>query len=139
MGIAVVTGGATGIGFATVAQLIEAGWRVAFFSQTRERVEAAAVNLRARFPVCNTHADTVDPRDQDGLGRFFPNVHERWGAVSALVCNAGYSPKGPNGQPLAVSNIPLAQWDHVIRVNLTGAFAVRGIYPLRQDVHEFSP
>ncbi|RUX13750.1 SDR family NAD(P)-dependent oxidoreductase [Mesorhizobium sp. M2A.F.Ca.ET.037.01.1.1] len=122
MGVAVVTGGATGIGFATVAHLIDAGWRGAFFSQTRERVEAAAVDLRARFPAWNIHADTVDLRDERGVCRFFANVRERWGTVSALVCNAGYSPKGPNDQRVALGHMPLAKWDDVIRVNLTGAF-----------------
>jgi 3-oxoacyl-[acyl-carrier protein] reductase len=121
-GVAVVTGGATGIGFATVAQLIEAGWRVAFFSQTGERVEAAAADLHTRFPQSEIHAETVDLRDEDGIRRFFANVRARWGTVSALVCNAGYSPKGPGGQRTPLGDLPFAEWEDVIRVNLTGAF-----------------
>jgi 3-oxoacyl-[acyl-carrier protein] reductase len=47
-------------------------------------------------------------------------VTRQWQAPSALVCNAGFSPKGPAGRvPLA--EIDLAEWNDVLAVNLTGA------------------
>lgn len=119
--VAVVTGGSSGIGLATVACLIAEGWRVAFFSHQPDRVAEAEDSLRRRFPRSALLGDAVDLRDDGAVRGFFARVATAWGTADALVCNAGISPKGPDGTRLPVAEIDPAQWADVLDVNLTGA------------------
>lgn len=119
--VAVVTGGSSGIGLATVEALLAEGWRVALFSHQRDRVADAEAALRTRFPGCGLVADAVDLRDDGAVGAFFDRVAAEWGAADALVCNAGVSPKGPSGARTPLADIDPAEWADVLDVNLTGA------------------
>lgn len=117
--VAVVTGGSTGIGLAVVETLQAAGYRVAFFSQHADHVEAAREELVRRFPAAELLAEAVDIRDAAALRAFFDQVTASWAVPDALVCNAAISPKSPSGRrPLA--EIETAQWSDVLAVNLTG-------------------
>lgn len=132
-GVAVVTGGATGIGLASVDALLDAGWKVAFFSQTAERVQHAVAQLTARHPASTVHGAAVDLRDEAAVTDFFDHVRALWGSIEALVCNAGQSPKGPGGKRRPTGEIPLEEWEDVLRVNLTGAFlCCRQVLPAMQ-------
>lgn len=118
--VAVVTGGSSGIGYATVQALLDAGWRVAFFSQNAARVEQAANDLAKQHSHDDIRADVVDLRDAPATRRFIATVARELGRIDALVCNAGYSPKGPHGRvPLA--DVDIDEWQDVLRINLTGA------------------
>lgn len=121
-GVAVVSGGASGIGLATVRRLLEAGWRVGFFSQHEEKVAAARKQLLAEFGAhAPLFAKAADLRDPDAIAHFFSDLRRHCGPVTALVANAGYSPKGVDGR-IGLAEIPLREWEGVLRVNLTGAF-----------------
>ncbi|MDX0481922.1 SDR family oxidoreductase [Sinorhizobium medicae] len=118
--IAVVTGGTTGIGLTCAEHLLASGHRVALFSQQPARVEEARKSLSGKFGVDNVLAEIVDLRQPEALVRFFEKVSTTWGSPAVLVCNAGFSPKH-GGQRLAFDAIPLAEWNDVLAVNLTGA------------------
>jgi 3-oxoacyl-[acyl-carrier protein] reductase len=118
--VAVVTGGSSGIGLAIVRELLAGGYRVAFFSQQEARVNTVREDLSAEFGAATIFASTVDLRSIGDVRGFFADVTQRWQAPAALVCNAGFSPKRPNGRaPLA--EVDLAEWNDVLAVNLTGA------------------
>lgn len=118
--VAVVSGGSSGIGLASVEALLEAGWAVALFSQQPPHVDRARETLQTRFGAGNVLAGTLDLRDAAAVSIFFDKVASVFGRVDALVCNAGFSPKRPEGRaPLA--EIPLDEWNEVLSVNLTGA------------------
>lgn len=119
--VAVVSGGSTGIGLACVRQLLSAGWDVAFFSQNAGRTRAAERILRddSGFEG-QLLAGVADLRDHASVRAFFGEVRTELGPIAGLVCNAGYSPKGPGGRvPLA--EIDLDEWNEVIAINQTGA------------------
>lgn len=118
--VAIVTGGSTGIGLSTVATLLDAGYRVAFFSHNAQHLHQAEQELRASHPPSNILADCVDVRSQEAVDRFFSRVQDRWQVIDALVCNAGISPKGTNGA-VPFEDVDTAQWQDVLSVNLTGA------------------
>jgi 3-oxoacyl-[acyl-carrier protein] reductase len=117
--IAVVTGGTTGIGLATARRLLKAGHRVAIFSQRSESVSAAQQVLEAEHPSERILARTVDLVDASAITSFFSEVGRKWGTPDILVCNAGISPKGPNGA-VEFPEITLSEWNEVLSVNLTG-------------------
>jgi 3-oxoacyl-[acyl-carrier protein] reductase len=118
--IAVVSGGSSGIGLAVTEHLLERGCRVAFFGQSAENIAAATKALARRFDESRILGRTADLLEDDDVEAFFDDVRTTWGAPTILICNAGISPKAPNGRvPLA--GIDLREWDDVLRINLTGA------------------
>jgi 3-oxoacyl-[acyl-carrier protein] reductase len=89
------------------------------FSQQEARVQSAHSELSADHGA-RVRARTVDLREPAAVAAFLREVEAAWERVDALICNAGFSPKGPQGRtPLA--EIPLAEWNDVLAVNLTGA------------------
>ncbi|ACP22516.1 3-oxoacyl-[acyl-carrier-protein] reductase (plasmid) [Sinorhizobium fredii NGR234] len=117
--IAVVTGGTSGIGLATARNLLERGCRVAVFGQKRINVESAAEALSRDFDSERVVARAVDLAASAQIGAFFQELEDLWGKPEILVCNAGMSPKGPDG-PTPFQEITLDEWNAVLSVNLTG-------------------
>ncbi|MBP1884739.1 SDR family oxidoreductase [Sinorhizobium mexicanum] len=118
--IAVVTGGTSGIGLATARHLLKCGYRVAVFGQSSTHVERSAGELSTRFDPERVFARSVDLANPSQVFAFFRELEEHWGRAAVLVCNAGISPKGPDGAT-PFPQITLDEWNAVLSVNLTGA------------------
>ena len=99
---AIVTGGASGIGAATVAALRAAGARVAVLD-----VHDAP---DADFSLA------VDVGDEDQVVAAVREATERLGALDIAVVNAGIGGMG------AILDLSTEEWDRVMRVNLRGGF-----------------
>lgn len=118
--IAIVSGGSSGIGMATVEALLELGYRVAFFSQSADRTSAAREELIQRFDENRVFAMAADLNKPEEVSAFFAEIGRCWGNATVLVCNAGFSPKRLNRRiPLVETSV--AQWNEVLHTNLTGA------------------
>jgi NAD(P)-dependent dehydrogenase (short-subunit alcohol dehydrogenase family) len=87
--VAVVTGGSSGIGLATVELLLEAGAAVAFCGRSRERLDAAAARLRDRYPEARLLAASCNVLDAGEVAAFAASVERELGAISMLINNAG--------------------------------------------------
>ena len=87
--VAVVTGGSSGIGLATVELLLEAGAAVAFCGRNQERLQQVEARLRARFPQAKLFSSVCYVLSQEQVQAFAAAVEEKLGAVSMLVNNAG--------------------------------------------------
>ena len=118
--VAVVSGGATGLGRAMVHQFGKLGCRVAFcwVPMPGRDIESMALLTEAAIThaggeVLSCHCDV---RDRDQVQRFIAEVEERWGAVHFLVNNAGIAHDG------ALWRLTDAHWNEVIDTNVTGAF-----------------
>lgn len=118
--VAVVTGGSSGIGLATVSRFLESGYRVAFFGRSQDRVSAAEQTLSAQFGAENILAREVDLAVPSDVQRFFNILENDWKMPDTLVCSAGISPKGPH-DPTAFAELTLEEWHSVLTINLTGA------------------
>lgn len=86
---AVVTGGSSGIGLATVRLLLEEGCNVAFCARGAERLEAAKADLVAGFGEGRILAEAVSVLDPEAFGGFAGRVLDRFGGVDILINNAG--------------------------------------------------
>jgi NAD(P)-dependent dehydrogenase (short-subunit alcohol dehydrogenase family) len=102
--VALVTGGASGIGAATVAALRAEGARVAVLDQT-DAGSACDVAL------------TVDVADAAALSDAVTRVVDELGGLDVAVNAAGISP-----MPTGFTDVTAEDWARVIAVNLTGVF-----------------
>src|SRR5580658_5707548 len=85
--VAVVTGGASGIGLAVAKTLCELGAKVAICGRDEEKLQRGrAVLAECGWPV---HAARCDIRDVGEIAAFLAAVREGLGDVSVLVNNAG--------------------------------------------------
>jgi NAD(P)-dependent dehydrogenase (short-subunit alcohol dehydrogenase family) len=115
--IAIVTGAASGLGFATARTLAKAGARVAGF----DRDEAGLKVLKSEVGEgCLTHV--VDIADEGSVKAAIDAVVSTVGAVHVAVNCAGVADAAKTvsrGEPF-----PVAVWNKVIAVNLTGTFNI---------------
>ncbi len=87
--VAVVTGGSSGIGLATVELLLQSGAAVAFCGRDQTRLAAAQDKLKARFPQAQVFAAPCDVLSAESVQCFAAQVEQALGSVSILVNNAG--------------------------------------------------
>ena len=113
--VAVVTGGASGIGLGVARQFVADGHRVALFDRDGSAAEAAAAELRAGG--ATALAMEVDVADRASVDAGFARVRDELGPVEILVTSAGIESFTP------VLDITAEGWDRIIAVNLTGTFA----------------
>lgn len=100
--VAVVTGGANGLGKAAAEMLSAAGAKVAILDKSACEVGDLAL--------------IADVTDEASLETAFAAVVERFGRIDILINNAGMVSRGP------AVEVKLEDWDRVVRVNLTGMF-----------------
>ena len=87
--MAVVTGGSSGIGLATVELLLDCGAAVALCGRDAQRLDTAVAGLRATRPQARIFARTCDVLDAASVKAFAAGVESELGAASMLVNNAG--------------------------------------------------
>jgi NAD(P)-dependent dehydrogenase (short-subunit alcohol dehydrogenase family) len=113
--VAVVTGGASGIGLGVAQHLAAAGHRIALLDRDGSGAEAAAAELRA--PDRDAVGLAVVVADRDAVDPGFERVLAELGPVEILVTSAGVESFDP------IDAITREKWDRIIAVNLTGTFA----------------
>lgn len=118
--IAVVTGGASGIGRASCARLVADGFTLAVADLDPDGA------TRAAGP--SGFGGGVDVADERSVSGFVAEVLASFGRVDVLVNNAGIS-----GSPEAtvLHSTPVAEWDRVMGVNVRGPYLFsRSVLPV---------
>ena len=87
--VAVVTGGSSGIGLATVDLLLEEGMKVAFCGRGQEKIDDAISLLKSKYPESQLLATQCDVLDKSQMQHFAAQVEKRFGSLDVLVNNAG--------------------------------------------------
>ena len=119
--VAVISGGATGIGLAVAQRLKASGGRVSLWDRDAGALDRAAATLGQ-----GTDVREVDVADADGVAAAARATAAALGRIDALVCSAGIT--GPN---TTTWEYPADAWRQVIDVNLHGVFYCnRAVVPL---------
>ena len=109
--VAVVTGGASGIGLASARRLASEGARVVVADLSAEAGKRAASEVGGLFVA----TDVTDP---DAVGRLFASASEEYGSVDIAFNNAGISPPDDD----SILDTGLDAWRRVQEVNLTSVY-----------------
>lgn len=120
--LAVVTGGNSGIGYATAKELIREGSTVLITGRRKDAIEAAAKELGAIAFV----ADQSILEDIEKLAAF---VSEQYGKVDILFINAGIV-----GDMGSIESTKVENFDNVMNINFRGAyFTLQKFIPVLND------
>jgi 3-oxoacyl-[acyl-carrier protein] reductase len=114
--VAVVTGGARGIGRAIAERMTASGASVALWDMDEREAQATAEHL-AGLLGGQASAHRVDQTDEAGVQAAAEATLARHGAVDILVNNAGIT-----GGNAPTWQLPSAEWRRVIEVNLIGPY-----------------
>lgn len=111
--VAVITGGASGIGFAAAAAFARTGMKVCIADVDQPRLGEAATNLSSLAGAVNVMTFAVDVSKTDSVTELERAVRERFGGTDVLMNNAGIQPGSTLfGEP--------DNWQRIIDVNMWG-------------------
>ena len=108
--VALITGGARGIGRATAEAFVAAGAHAVLLDRDLAEAESAA------NAIGNAEAHALDVTDEAAVNRLFDAVAARHGRLDILVNNAGASIRKPT------TELSKSEWDTVIAVNQSAVF-----------------
>ncbi len=112
--VAIVTGGARGIGRGCAHALAEHGLAVALVDVLEDEMLRTRGEIEAMGVPCSTHV--ADVADHARAHEVADEVRDAWGRIDVLVNNAG------RPMPVGILDIAEAQWDATIDVNLKSCF-----------------
>lgn len=113
--VAIVTGGATGIGYATALQLAKLGAKLVICSRTVDELEAAAKQIEAESG-SRCLAVPTDVKNEEACIALVQRTVDEFGRVDILVNNAGGTRMGP------LESIPTRGWDSIFDLNTKSAY-----------------
>jgi 3-oxoacyl-[acyl-carrier protein] reductase len=113
--VAIVTGGGTGIGYATALQLARLGAGTVIASRGAAELEASAETIRAASGQ-QCLAIPTDVKDEEAVSRLVQHTIETFGRIDVLINNAGGTRMGP------LETIPTRGWDAIFDLNMRSAY-----------------
>jgi NAD(P)-dependent dehydrogenase (short-subunit alcohol dehydrogenase family) len=122
--VAVVTGGASGIGRALARRFAGEGMRVVLADVEQDALDAAAAAIAAEHGADNVMAVPTDVRDHEAVDALAAATFERFGTAHIVCNNAGVGVGG------LTWTIPADRWRWIVDVNLMGvAHGIRAFVP----------
>jgi NAD(P)-dependent dehydrogenase (short-subunit alcohol dehydrogenase family) len=121
--VCVITGGNSGIGFATAREFKANGAQVIIFGRSRQTLDQAVASLGKE-----TLAVQGDVRKLGDIQRLFEQTGERFGKIDVLVANAGIAKFAP------VESFPEELFDELCDIHIKGMFyTVQKALPFLRD------
>jgi NAD(P)-dependent dehydrogenase (short-subunit alcohol dehydrogenase family) len=122
--IAVITGGASGIGEATARRFAQVGFAVVICDIQLERAEAVAAEIRLAGATCDVHQ--LDVAVEGAVNAVAAKIYDQHSRVD-IVVNAG----GILENAIRIVDLPVAEFDELWRVNVRGTFLVARAFGAR--------
>ena len=118
MRVALITGGASGLGFATAKRFAADGLTVVVADLDQARAREAAASLWGPGH-CGLRMDVAD---EQSVTSGFDAIETRYGAIAVLACFAGIASRNNSPKSVAFVDIDVDEWDKVMLVNARGTF-----------------
>lgn len=112
--VAVITGGAQGIGLAIAERMLDSGASVSLWDRDEKMVNKTASSLSSKGMV---ETAVMDVTDLESVKKAVSQTIDAFGSINILVCNAGIA-----GPTMKVWEYPPEEWQNVIDIDLTGVF-----------------
>jgi NAD(P)-dependent dehydrogenase (short-subunit alcohol dehydrogenase family) len=109
-----ITGGASGIGFATAERIVQRGGAVVLIDVNGDAARAAAARLDAGPRAVAVGADVTDPA---AISAALDVAIERYGRLDGLVTSAGIRQSSAR-----MADLSLEVWERILKVDLGGTF-----------------
>jgi 3-dehydrosphinganine reductase len=84
-----ITGGSSGIGLALANKYAALGYDLFLISRNKEKLNAATINLREKFPSCNIHFFVADVSKEEDVKSVYGQVSNLTKKLDIVICNAG--------------------------------------------------
>jgi 2-dehydro-3-deoxy-L-rhamnonate dehydrogenase (NAD+) len=118
--VAVITGGASGVGFEVAGRIAAEGGKVSLWDRDAAALEKAAASIGT-----DVHTMPVDVTDAAKMMSAAEAVYSRFGRIDVLVASAGIT--GPTAK---LWEYPVEEWRRVIDIDLNGIFnSCRAVVP----------
>lgn len=114
--VAIITGAANGIGFATAEKFVQEGAIVIVCDFKQTSIDQALVSLKTNYPQATILGQLVDVTKRDQIDAMVNTVKQQFGRIDVLVNNAGIT------LDARLVKMTEMQFDQVIDVNLKGTF-----------------
>jgi len=115
--VALITGGARGIGKAIASAYASEGAKLALCARTASELEQTVAEIRGLK--ADAEGWTCDVSLEEPVKEFVAKVQKRFGRIDVLVNNAGVMTR-----PTPMAELEIKKWDYTIAVNLRGPFLV---------------
>lgn len=128
--VAVVTGGSSGIGLATVRTLLDSGAKVATCARNEGRLNDVVAVLKRDYGADNVIADAFSVLDADAVGAFAAKVKDRFGRCDVLINNAG------QGRQSTFETTDDEAWRQEYDLKLfSQIYPIRAFLPMLKEAH----
>ena len=109
--MAIVTGGASGLGKCSAERIIQEGGQVSLWDLNADALAAAAAEIGAQ------HFVALDVSDADAVAAAAAEANKMLGKIDILIASAGIT-----GATVPVHEFPIDSWKRVVDINLNGVF-----------------
>lgn len=109
--VAVITGGASGLGKAVAQRIVQEGGTVSLWDVSRTALDAARADVQA------THLAEVDVSDYAAVARAAQETYRTLGRIDILVASAGIT-----GATVPLHEFPVDSWQKTLAINVNGVF-----------------
>ena len=111
--VAIVTGGASGLGYAIAEKFVKNNIRTIIVGRTEQKLQDAKEQFGE-----NCAYESFDLSNLEQMPQFVQRIHDRYGRIDILVNNAGINMKKP------ITEVTDEEFERIILTNLTAVFSL---------------